>query len=176
MFLHLSVSHSVHKGGVYPSMHWGRQPTPARHIPACTGADTPHRQTYPSMHCGRHLPGQTPSLADTPSPLPAALTATAMDGMHSTGMHSFNQNVFYRCRYFENIFKVGIHSLERQTWVIQLIINTTLILPLSLKFLEDIGTFVRPLIPLFWISGDILPEFQIQGGFPRLCASLPLHN
>ena len=26
MFLHLSVSHSVHGGGVFPSIYWGRQP------------------------------------------------------------------------------------------------------------------------------------------------------
>ena len=87
MFLHLSVSHSVHGVCVYPSMHWadippetysimhwGRHPPLGRHIPACTGADTPPPcrhipaytgadtspvQTYPSMHWGRHPPGQT---------------------------------------------------------------------------------------------------------------------
>ena len=40
MFLHLSVSHSVH-GGVYPSMLSSRHQPPGRHIPACTGTDTP---------------------------------------------------------------------------------------------------------------------------------------
>ena len=32
------------------------------------------------------------------------------------------------------------------------------------KNLEDIILFVGPLIPLFWISGDIHPGFQSQGG------------
>ena len=51
MFLHLSVSHSVHRGClpgacVYPSMHW---------------ADTPQADTPLGRHSlGRHLPGQTP--------------------------------------------------------------------------------------------------------------------
>ena len=80
MFLHLSVSHSVHRG-VYPSMHWGR------HVPACTGADTPLQADmsqhalgktplppgrHPSMHWGRHpTPGRhVPACTgkDTPPP------------------------------------------------------------------------------------------------------------
>ena len=36
--------------------------------------------------------------------------------------------------------------------------------------------FVGPLIALFWTSGDVCPGFQSQGGFPRLHASLPVHN
>ena len=36
--------------------------------------------------------------------------------------------------------------------------------------------FVGPLIPLFWTSGDVFPGFQSQGGFPRLCGSLPAYN
>ena len=107
MFLHLSVilftgrgvpQHAL--GQTYSSVHWGRHPL-GRHIPACTGADTP-RQTYPSMHWGRHIPActgtdtpprQTPPSprADTPqqTPLPPPPgTATAADGMHPTGMHS----------------------------------------------------------------------------------------
>ena len=36
--------------------------------------------------------------------------------------------------------------------------------------------FVGPLIPLFWTSGDVCPGFQSQDGFPRLRASLPVHN
>ena len=41
MFSHLSVSHSVHSGGVYSSMHWADTPW-----------QTPPEQTHP--------PGQTP--------------------------------------------------------------------------------------------------------------------
>ena len=37
------------------------------------------RGVYPSMHWGRHPPGQTP---------PPQQTANAADGTHPTGMHS----------------------------------------------------------------------------------------
>ena len=57
MFLHLSVSHSVHRGSVSqhvldmqtppgqtnPNMHWDRHAL-GRHIPACTGEDPPGRR------------------------------------------------------------------------------------------------------------------------------------
>ena len=49
MFLHLCVSHSVH-GGVYPSMHWGKHPL-GKHIPACTGADTPGHTVRILLEC-----------------------------------------------------------------------------------------------------------------------------
>ena len=67
MFLHLSVSHSVHRG-VYPSMHWGRHPLPGRHHPLCP------------VHAGIH-------------PLPSACwdnppATTAADGTHPTRMHT----------------------------------------------------------------------------------------
>ena len=89
MFLHLSISHSVHRGEVcipactgadtpgqtYPSMHWGRHPP---------------GQTYPSMHWGRHTPGQTyPSMHWGRHPPPPM--ATAADSTHPTGMHSCSQ-------------------------------------------------------------------------------------
>ena len=53
MFLHLSVSHSVHRvGGVYLSMQWVRRCTPpGRHLPR----QTPPRQT-PLPPLGRHPP------------------------------------------------------------------------------------------------------------------------
>ena len=47
IFSQVSVSHSVDRGCVYPSMHWGRHP-PRRHLP---------RQTPRSC---KHPPGQTP--------------------------------------------------------------------------------------------------------------------
>ena len=101
MFLHLSISHSVHRGGVYPSMYWGRHPRadisqhalgqtppgqtypsmhwgrhtpPGRHIPACTGADTP-----PQADISQHALGQTPPLA------------TVADSTHPNGMYSCSQ-------------------------------------------------------------------------------------
>ena len=87
MFLHLSVSHSVHGVCVYPSMHWadippqtyssmhwGRHPPLGRHIPACTGADTPpacrHIPAYtgadtsPRADISQHALGQTSPWAD----------------------------------------------------------------------------------------------------------------
>ena len=36
--------------------------------------------------------------------------------------------------------------------------------------------FVGPLITLFWTAGDVCPGFQSQGGFPCLCALLPVRN
>ena len=64
----LQTPPGVHRG-VYPSMHWGRDPS------------------------GQTPPGQTPPLGRHPS-LPSACwvtpppTATAADGTHPTGMHS----------------------------------------------------------------------------------------
>ena len=59
MFLHLSVSHSVHRGVSAP------------------------------VHVGIHTPGQTPPWVDTPCPVHAGIyMATAADGLHPTGMHS----------------------------------------------------------------------------------------
>ena len=56
MFLHLSLNHSVHGGrGVYPSMHWGRQPSARADIPL-----------------GRH-PQQTHPLARHPCPVYAGI-------------------------------------------------------------------------------------------------------
>ena len=59
MFLHLSVSHSVLRGGRVSQHALGQTPSPGRHIPACTGADTP---------LSRHIPACTG--ADTPPPPP----------------------------------------------------------------------------------------------------------
>ena len=74
MFLHLSVSHSVH-GGVPAPVHAGIHPL-----------SRPPRQTHPlgrrpnradTPPIGRHPPGQTP----------LSQVATATDGTHPTGMH-----------------------------------------------------------------------------------------
>ena len=72
MFLHLSVSHSVHRGGVCLSVYWDTiTPPPPEQTPP--GADPPGTRHPP--------PEQTP-------PPPGAETATAADGTHPTGMHS----------------------------------------------------------------------------------------
>ena len=84
MFLHLSVSHSVHRVCV------GQTPSP---LPADISqhalGQTPHwadisqhvlGQTYPNMHCGRHPPPPT---------------ATTADGAHTNGMHSCFGIIFY---------------------------------------------------------------------------------
>ena len=42
--------------------------------------------------------------------------------------------------------------------------------------MEDIGLFCGPLIPLFWTSDDVGPEFQSQRGYPHLHALLPVCN
>ena len=92
MFLQLSVTHSVHRGGVCPSACWDTH--------FLLWADTPlgrhpHGQTPPLADTpwARH-PGQTPPGADTPlgkhSPCPVHVgihIATAADGTHPTRMH-----------------------------------------------------------------------------------------
>ena len=71
MFLHQSVSHSVHRGV------WQTHALPGRN-------------THPLL--GRHPQADT-RLADTPwkIPTPPPKTATEVGGMHPTGMHSCPQ-------------------------------------------------------------------------------------
>ena len=38
-----------------------------------------------------------------------------------------------------------------------------------LKFLVDTCPFLGPLVPLFWISGDVSSGFQSQSGFCLIC-------
>ena len=115
MFLHLSVSHSVHRG-VYPSMHWGRHPLqadmsqhalgqtppPGRHVPACTGKD-PSPQADISQHAlgqtppplGRHIPACT--RADTPTPgqtYPSMHSGRQPPDGHYSGRYASYWNAF----------------------------------------------------------------------------------
>ena len=62
VFLHLSVSHSVHRG-VYPSMQWGCTP-PGSHSPVRSLPVKPPQADIPWAD----TPRQTPSRADTPPP------------------------------------------------------------------------------------------------------------
>ena len=79
MFLHLSVSHSVHRGrsvcGRHPQAdtHLGRYPRGRHPRGRHPQADTPQAETPWADTPGRHSPGQT---------------ATAADSTHPTGMHS----------------------------------------------------------------------------------------
>ena len=100
MFLHLSVSHSVHRGvyssiqrarGVYPSMQWAGGCTPIGRHSIALGRHPP----------GRHAPGQTPPLGRHPPQTPPGKhplgrhpfeTATEAGGKHPTGMHSCVKN------------------------------------------------------------------------------------
>ena len=77
MFLHLSVSHSVHKGECLPQCMLGyTHPSPGQKSP---WVDTPQADT---------LPGKTPP-GRHPLPVHAGIDmATAADGTHPTGMHS----------------------------------------------------------------------------------------
>ena len=86
MFLHLSVSHSVHRGDVC-------QTPPPEQTPPC--ANSP---------LGRHPPPrQTPPGRPPPPPIPQQ-TATAANGTHPTGMHSCwsivseERRLQYHCR------------------------------------------------------------------------------
>ena len=58
MLLHLSVSHSVHGRGVYPSMHWADT---SWQTPPC--GQTPRR---PGLPLDRHPPRADTSQAETP--------------------------------------------------------------------------------------------------------------
>ena len=98
MFLHLSVSHSVHGGQCLPQYMLGYTPTTSkadtpwsRHLP---GADTPQEQTPPRS---RPPPReQTPQGADTPPPKEQTPPCTVhagrygqqAGGTHPTGMHT----------------------------------------------------------------------------------------
>ena len=72
MFLHLSVSHSVHREGVCVSQHAFRQTPPWQTSPS--GQTSP---LWADTALGRHPPARHPPMA------------TAVDGTHPTGMHSF---------------------------------------------------------------------------------------
>ena len=81
MFLHLSVSHSVHRG-VCLSACWDSRPPPlgadtSLEPDTPPGADTPPEQTPPGT---RHFPG-----ADTP---PCTVHAGRASGTHPTGMNT----------------------------------------------------------------------------------------
>ena len=78
MFLHLSVSHSVH-GGVCLSACWDTH-TP-RQTPLPRQTPHPPWQTHPPAQC---------MLGYTPCPVHAGIdTATAADVTHPTGMHCY---------------------------------------------------------------------------------------
>ena len=73
MFLHLSVSHSVHRGGVCLSACWDTYPQPP-------GADSPQKQTSPRADTP---PEQTP-----PCTVHAGRYGQQAGGTHPTGMHT----------------------------------------------------------------------------------------
>ena len=75
IFLHLSVIHSVHRGGVCLSACWdttppgSRPPTPPEQNPLRAeppGADTPREQTSNPLGADTPLPGADPPGTDTP--------------------------------------------------------------------------------------------------------------
>ena len=102
MFLHLSVSHSVHRGGVSPGPHPGgmlrdlaggvSRPTPGEGVPRRTPKGGLQAHTQGVLGPGPHLVGcvsqhalrQTPP---SPTPPPQQM-ATAAGSTHPTGMHS----------------------------------------------------------------------------------------
>ena len=72
MFLHLSISHSVHMGEAWP-----------RGVPG-PGGSAPGGCLVPGGVCSWGAGGSAPRGVQTPSPQ----TATVADGTHPTGMHS----------------------------------------------------------------------------------------
>ena len=97
MFIHLSVSHSVHRGvgGGIPSCTEADTLPPPKQTPRSRHprADTPSEQTPRSRppwnrpH-GADPPEQTPPANTPQSRHPPGETATAVDSTHPTGMHS----------------------------------------------------------------------------------------
>ena len=100
MFLHLSVGHSAHNRGCLPQCMLGYQPL---------WADTPPGQTLPGRSPRQTAPCQTPPKQTSPwaeTPLPSACwdtqcpvhagidMASAADGTHPIGMHSYLADVF----------------------------------------------------------------------------------
>ena len=114
MFLHLSVSHFVHRGsGCLSQCMLGYTPQPppqeqtpgSRHPRADTpsGADTPLEQTPPgSRHPTRQTsPRQTPPWEQTPpgvdTPLRSASWEIQAGGTHPTGMHTSSRIYLLIC-------------------------------------------------------------------------------
>ena len=81
MFLHLSVSHSVHRGRGSALVHAGIRPPPWDQTPL--GPGTPLSSRHPPGT--RHTPGPGTPRHQVP---PRQQTATVADGTHPTGMHS----------------------------------------------------------------------------------------
>ena len=97
MFLHLSVSHSVHRGDL-PQCMLGYTHTPC------------------PVHAGIHTPIAQCMLGYTPYPHPHPLScsvhagidmATAADGTHPTGMHSCYNFIFIFSQDFFRKFSVN---------------------------------------------------------------------
>ena len=143
MFLHLSLNHSVHGGrGVYPSMHWGRQPSAradiplgrhpqqthplARHpCPVYAGIHTPLPsacwETHPLAQCMLGYTPPCPVHAGIHTPLPSACwdthpppppAATAVDGTHPTGMHSCSSDFFKNIFWEKSRLNLNINSVN----------------------------------------------------------------
>ena len=86
MFLHLSVSHSVHRErGVYPSMHWGRHPLqwwiqdfPEEGAPTPQGAPTYNFAKFsPKLHIIERIWIRGVCVPHTPLDLPLPWTDTS---------------------------------------------------------------------------------------------------
>ena len=81
------------RGGVYPSMHWGRHPL--------------SRHTLCPVHSGIHTP-PCPVHAGIYPPPPTS-TATAADGKHPTGMHS--------CDFCTLIITILVDNISQQIYL-----------------------------------------------------------
>ena len=98
MFLHLSVSHSVHRGVCFSACWDITTPTCPPPPPPPLGADIPLEQTPPrSRHSWDQAPPeQTPPQEQTPlwDQAPPQQMATVVDGTYPTGMHSCSHHSF----------------------------------------------------------------------------------
>ena len=87
MFLHVSVSHSVHRGGCYPSVYCRWYPS----MPCRGGVLSQHALQVVSQHALQQEGVPAPGgylLRGVWRPPSRKQTATVADGTHPTGMHS----------------------------------------------------------------------------------------
>ena len=65
-------------------------------------------------------------------------------------------------------FLIWIAEAKCDIWSLRSTTSAMHCHPLFLKFLADTCPFLGPLVPLFWISGDVSSGFRSQSGLPYL--------
>ena len=100
MFLHLSVSHSVHRGVCIPACIWAETPLQADTLRQTPPVRHPLGRNYP----GRHLSGHC--MLGYTHPLPSACWETSPLGGHCCGRYVFYWNAFL----YNNMLICTVHA------------------------------------------------------------------